>query len=64
MGPLSAFGYRYLGNNTRKGVNCLQSFNSAIKISEGYILPYWNEHSAQQLLSMFMKNNSQKDQDM
>ena len=39
----------------RKYINGLQSRNSAIQNTEGYILPYWKELSAQQLLSMFIK---------
>ena len=49
----------------RKCINGLQSRNSAIHISERYILPYWKERSTQQLLSLFIKKNlSNKDQDI
>ena len=45
--------------------NGLQSRNSAINISEGYILPYWKELSTQQLLSLFIRKNlSNKNQDI
>ena len=70
MAPVVLLDYKFRpekGSKSRpmKCINGLQSRNSAINISERYILPYWKELSTQQLLSLFIKKKlSNKDQDM
>jgi hypothetical protein len=44
----------------RKCINGLQSRNSAIYISEGYILPYWKELSTQQLKDLVIDHTTQQ----